>query len=161
MPAIDGEIRITRVFDAPRELVFRAWTDPRILVRWFAPNGCTLEIRELDARPGGVIRYGIKNPNYPDCWCEGAFEEIVPPERLVYSLYLVDEAGHRLSSDAAGKDPEWPEETVVTLTFEDEAGKTRLTLHQNALESVARRTGAYPSWLQMLDHLETELQENP
>lgn len=159
LTGIDGQICITRVFDAPRELVFRAWTDPEILARWYAPNGCTLTIREIEVRPGGVVFYGIKNPSHPDCWCRGVFEEVVPPERIAFTLGLVDEEGRPLPEGGSAKDPEWPDETTITVIFEEEGGRTRITLHQNALESVARRTGAYPSWLQMLDRLEQELKE--
>lgn len=151
------DVLITRTFDAPREMVFRAWTDPEVLARWYAPQGCTLEIRKMEVREGGTLHTCIRNPEYPDCWCVGTFLEIKAPERISYTLALADEAGQRMTSEAVGKDPDWPDETTVTVTFEEEAGKTHLTLHQNAREAVAKRTGAYPSWLQMLDRLEEVL----
>lgn len=155
--ATDREILITRTFDAPRELVFRAWSDPEHLVRWFAPHGCKLVIHEFDFTPGGVIRHSITSPEGHRCMCKAIYREIVKPERIVYSISFCDKDGNFLEPSQVGADPEWPRETVVTVTFEEHEQKTKLTLHQTALESVARRTGAYPSWLQMFDRLSEEL----
>ncbi len=153
----DREVFITRLLDAPRELVFAAWTDPAQLAEWFAPHGCSITIAELDVRVGGALRWGIVTPDGSVCLCAGTYREVIAPDRLVFSMALVDEQGHRISSAEAGKESGWPSETVVTVTFEGESGKTRLTLRQTVLESIAKRTGAYPSWLQMLDRLEARL----
>jgi len=90
-PAQDRQLVITRVFDAPRELVFKAWTDPEHLERWYAPKGCTTTIRKLEFRRGGVFHHCIRNPRVGDCWCKGAYREIVVPERIVYTLAITDE----------------------------------------------------------------------
>lgn len=152
-----GELRISRLFHAPRELVFQAWTDPQHLQRWFAPRSCTVEFRHLDLRPGGTFHSCIRNPQYPDCWVVGVYQEIVAPERLVYTMAMADEQGNRVSSVVAGKESDWPEETRVTVTFTEQDGKTLLTLHQTVSEELAKRTGAYPSWLDMLDRLAEQL----
>jgi uncharacterized protein YndB with AHSA1/START domain len=154
----DREIIITRVFDAPRELVFEAWTNPEHLLQWFAPRGCTIHFAQLALQPGGGFHSCIRTPDFHDCWCQGSYHEIVPPERIVFSMAVADEKGNLVTPVDAGMAPEWPKETTVTVTFEDEAGKTRLTLHQTVSESLAKRTGAYPSWLQMLDRLGELLQ---
>lgn len=154
--ATEREVLITRVFDAPRELVFQAWTDPEHLRRWFAPRGCTVEFPFIDLRQGGEFRSCVRTPDGQDCWCKGTYLEIVAPERIVYSIGMADEHGNPVDS-AAGKDPEWPRETVVTVTFAEHGNQTKLTLHQNVSEEVAKRTGAYPSWLQMLDLLAESL----
>lgn len=151
------QVVITRVFDAPRELVYKAFTDPQHLVRWYAPVGCTIDIVSFDAREGGAFHTCIRSTQHHDCWCKGIFLEVVKPERLVYTMAVADEKGNLVNPIDAGMDPEWPAETVVTVTFEMYEGKTKVTLHQTALESIAKRTGAYPSWLQMLDNLEEEL----
>jgi uncharacterized protein YndB with AHSA1/START domain len=153
----DGFVLITRVFDAPRERVFAAWTAPEHLVRWYAPTGCTVEIYELDLRPGGRFRHRIRNPGSHDCLCTGVYREIVPPDRLVYTLSFADEEGNLIEPVQAGMDPDWPRETTVTVTFADREGKTEVTLRQTVLDSTARRTGAHPSWLDMLDRLAGEL----
>lgn len=156
---VDQEVVITRVFDAPRELVFKAWTDPEHLVHWFAPNGCTIHFREIDLRPGGAFHSCVRIPDGKGCWCAGVYREIVAPERIVFTMAIADEEGNLLGPVEAGMDPDWPRETVVTVTFAEHGGQTRLTLHQTVSESLAKRTGAYPSWLQMLDRLAADLAE--
>jgi uncharacterized protein YndB with AHSA1/START domain len=144
---------IERIFDAPRELVFDAWTKPEYLIQWFAPRGCTIRFVEIDVRPGGRFRSCLHNPSFGECWCVGAYKEIVRPERIVYSLAIADNAGNEIDSAQAGHDANWPRETLVAVTLEDLGGSTRLTLEQNVLESLARQTGAHPGWVQMLDRL--------
>lgn len=146
-------VAITRVFDAPRELVFKAWIVPEHLLRWHAPRGCLLTIRSIDVRPGGAFVYGIRSPDGYECGCRGTYREIVEPERLVYTLCRADEFGNVVEPATVGMDPAWPKETVVTVTFADLGGKTQLTLHQTVSESLAKRTGAHPGWVQMLDRL--------
>jgi uncharacterized protein YndB with AHSA1/START domain len=147
-------VEITRVFDAPRSLVFRAWTDAEHLERWYAPQGCSTPFCAMDPRVGGVVHICIRSPEGLDCWCAGTILEFVPPERLVYTLSFSDPDGNLVDTPPPiGDHSGWPRATVVTLTFEDLDRKTRLTLHQSVLESLARRTGAYPSWLSMLDRL--------
>jgi uncharacterized protein YndB with AHSA1/START domain len=157
MPAriADGAraIRIERRFDAPRELVFDAWTRPELLLQWYAPHGCTILFVELDVRPGGRFHSCIHNPSFGDCWCVGVYKEIVRPERIAYTMATADSAGNVIEPAQAGHDPRWPRETLVTVTLADVRGSTLLTLEQNVLESLAKQTGAHPSWLQMLDRL--------
>ncbi|HKR33564.1 MAG TPA: SRPBCC domain-containing protein [Steroidobacteraceae bacterium] len=148
-----GAVRIERVFAAPRELVFEAWTKPEYLLQWYAPRGCTIRFEAIDVRPGGRFHSCIHNPAFGDCWCVGVYREIVRPERIVYTLATADSAGNEIEPAKAGHDPRWPRETLVTVTFEDVRGATKLTLEQNVLESLAKHTGAHPSWLEMLDRL--------
>jgi uncharacterized protein YndB with AHSA1/START domain len=95
----------------------------------------------------------INNPSFGDCWCVGVYREVVRPERIVYTLATADSAGSQVEPAQAGHDPRWPRETLVIVTFAEVHGRTRLTLEQNALEWLAKETGAHPSWLQMLDRL--------
>jgi uncharacterized protein YndB with AHSA1/START domain len=157
-PAPDQTVVIGRVFAAPRELVFEAWTKPEYLLRWFAPHGCTFHIERIDVRPGGGFHSCIRDGSF-ECWCVGAYQEIVRPERLVYTLAIADRQGNKVASAAVGHDERWPQETLLTVTFEELDGKTRLTLRQNVSESLARQTGAYPSWLEMLERLDDLLGE--
>jgi len=103
------EIVTTRVFDAPRELVFKMWTDPGHLARWWGPNGFTNTLHELDVRPGGAWRHTMHGPDGVDYKNNCTFIEVEEPERLVYR----HDSGPRF---------------LATVTFEDVAGKTRLTL---------------------------------
>jgi len=153
----DKEVRIERVFNAPRELVFKAWTDPECLERWYAPRGCSIEIRRMEVREGGRLHTCIHTDGIGDCWVKGVYLEVAVPERIKYTMSLSDEYGGEPSESNTGKDPDWPSETTVTVTFEEQDAKTLVTLHQTVSESIARRTGAYPSWIQMMDRLEEQL----
>ena len=81
--------------------------------------------------------------------------EVVRPERIVFTLATADSAGNEIDPVKAGHDPRWPRATVVTVTFVDMHGATKLTLEQNVSEALAKHTGAHPSWLEMLDRLAT------
>jgi uncharacterized protein YndB with AHSA1/START domain len=152
--ATDSEVLIARTIKAPREKVFDAWTEQEQLIKWFAPTGCTISYKQLEAAQGGHYISCVHVPDGKECWCKGAYLELNRPNCLVFSMVVCDEQGREITAIDAGMDPEWPDETIVTVTFEDIAGNTRLTLHQTVSESLAKRTGAYPSWLIMLDNLE-------
>ncbi len=105
----------TRVLDAPRDLVFSAWTDPKHLAQWWGPNGFTTTTHAFEFRPGGVWRFVMHGPDGRDYQNRITFDEIVPPERIVYRH---------------GGDDVEPVQFNTTVTFEDlGAGKTRLTMH--------------------------------
>jgi uncharacterized protein YndB with AHSA1/START domain len=150
-------VTITRRIDAPRELVFRMWADPKLLARWYAPRRCKIEVLAFDFRVGGTFRHRIREPDGTGCLCAAVFEEIVAPERIVYSLFFCNERGEFVAARDTGADADWPDRTTVTVTFTEDAGTTTLTLHQTVPESVAKRTGAYPSWIEMLERLAEQL----
>jgi uncharacterized protein YndB with AHSA1/START domain len=110
------ELMLTRLINAPREKVYRAWTDPEILKQWFAPQPYTTPVAELDVRPGGSAYIVMRGPDGKDLPNRGVYLEVVPNERLV-------------STDAYVKAWEPSEKPFMTLilTFEDEGGKTRYT----------------------------------
>jgi uncharacterized protein YndB with AHSA1/START domain len=120
----DREITVTRVFDAPREMVFEAWTDPEQVVQWWGPFGFTTTIHEMDVRPGGVWRFVMHGPDGTDYNNHVVFEEVVRPERLVYRH--------------GGGEENDVKEFHVTVTFDEDDDKTRLTLRLVA-ESPAER----------------------
>lgn len=155
--AREQEVHIMRLVAAPREQVFKAWTDPASLARWFAPHGCTIHFASIDVRQGGGFHSCINNPKFGACWCKGAYHELVAPERIVFSMSIADEQGNLVEPQSAGHDGAWPATTVVTVTFAEQAGKTLLTLRQNVSEALAKKTGAHPSWLEMLDRLAGEV----
>lgn len=156
--AAEPEVLIERTFDAPREAVFRAWTDPKSLARWYAPQGCSIEFHTLEVRSGGRFHSCIVIPGGKRCWCRGEYLEVVAPQRIVYTMEVSDEQGGAADPVAMGMDPAWPKTTTLTVSFlEEGAGRTKLTLHQTVGRALAERTGAYPSWLSMLDLLAAEL----
>lgn len=156
-PPDDREILITRTFEAPRGLVWQAWTDPQHLKHWHAPRGCDIHFARFDFREGGGFHSCISNPSFGECWCVAVYQQIVEPERIVYTMAIADAEGALIDPAKAGHDPEWPAETTVELTFAEHENGTLLTLRQNVSETLARRTGAYPSWLEMLDRLGEDL----
>jgi len=136
----DRELVITRVFDAPRGLVFKAWTQPEHLMRWWGPHGFTVLKCEMDLRAGGGWYVHMRSAHGSEDRQRGVFREILQPERLVFTYAFEDENGTR------------GHETIVTVTFADAAGKTRLTLRQGIFESVAMRDDHVRGWGEALDH---------
>ena len=157
--AASRQVTITRTFEAPRELVFRMWSSPEFLTRWYAPRRCRLEVLHFDFREGGEFRYRIREPDGSGCLCSSIFTQIAAPERIVYTLCFSDEQGRFVTAKSVGADADWPDRTTVTVTFVEENGRTTMTIHQTVPESVAKRTGAYPSWVEMLERLSEELPE--
>jgi uncharacterized protein YndB with AHSA1/START domain len=142
----EREITITRVFDAPRALVFKAWTDPKHLVQWWGPKGFTNPVCEIDARAGGTLRIHMRGPDgnvYP---MKGVIREIIAPERLVFTNIAVDASGNHLL------------EGLTTVVFAEEGGKTKMTLHSRAAAVVemaaAYLQGMAMGWTQSIDKLE-------
>jgi len=116
---------LTRTFDAPRDLVWAAWTERDHLMRWFGPKGFTTSAATLDIRPGGIFHYCMRSPDGHEMWGKWTFREIVKPERLVVIVSFSDAKGgvtrHPMSAT-------WPLETISTTTFTERDGKTMLTL---------------------------------
>jgi uncharacterized protein YndB with AHSA1/START domain len=144
------ELTLARVFDAPRERVWAAWTDASLLAQWWGPNGFTAPVCEVDARPGGAILvhmsgYGHVNP------MKGVFKEVVKPERLVFT--------NNAFADLSAASPN--SESLTTVTFNDLGGKTEVTLHTGVLRAapeVAQYLGGMESsWTQMMDKLAASL----
>jgi uncharacterized protein YndB with AHSA1/START domain len=115
-PTADRELVLTRLIDAPREKLYRAWTDPKLLTQWFAPLPYTTPRAELDVRPGGANLVVMRSPDGNEFPNRGIYLEVVPNERLVFTDAYT----------AAWQPSEKPFMTVI-LTFADEAGKTRYT----------------------------------
>ena len=145
----DREIVITRVLNAPRELVFQAWTDPEHLIKWWGPRGFTNTFQEINIKPGGVWRFIMHGPDGTDYLNTIIFEKVVEPELLVYS-----------HSENGAEDN--PSSFHVTVTFEAQGNKTNLTMYSlfktaEARDLVVREYGAIEGGNQTLDRLEEEL----
>lgn len=153
----DREIVITRVFDAPRELVFGAWTQPEHLLRWWAPRGCTTPYCTVDLRVGGKFHFCMRMPDGKDIWGIGIFREIVAPERIVYTDSFADAEGNPVPPSRYGMSLGHPAETLVTVTFAEQRGKTKLTLRHAIPGQVLEREGTEQGWNQMLENLERHL----
>lgn len=155
-----NEVFIEETFNASIEKVFDAWTNPEKLIKWYAPDGCSIHFKKIEIEIGGKFHSCISNPQYGDCWCIGEYKEIVPNSKIVFTLINADEDGNPISPADIGMDPEWPGETLVTVTLTEESGKTKLQLRQTVLQELAKKTGAYPSWLQMLSNMQRLLNQS-
>jgi uncharacterized protein YndB with AHSA1/START domain len=148
---LEREVIITRIFDAPRSLVFRAWTDPKQIKRWWGPKGFTNPVCELDVRVGGAWRIVMRGPNGVDYPGGGVYREIVEPERLVFTNIAEDQEGNKLLDG------------LTTVTFAEQGGKTKLTLQTRAVALVAGAEayleGMEAGWTQSLERLEEEFRE--
>ena len=132
------ELAITRVFEAPRELVFKFWTDPKHVANWWGPHVFTTKIYEMDVKPGGRWHYAMRGPDGNDYPFDGVYVEVVEPERLVFDGTIHGSPEQRV----------WTE-----VTFAKQGGKTNLTVRQvYSFESAATR-GAPIGWNQQLDRL--------
>lgn len=123
---------LTRALNAPRELVFKAFTEPERLMHWWAPKGFTMRSGTLDLRPGGVFHYCQVSPSGHEMWGKFVYREVVPPERLVYVNSFSDEQGNTVRAPFS---PTWPLEILSTVTFAEQDGKTTLTLRGVALNA--------------------------
>ena len=144
----DREIAATRVFDAPRELVWKVWTDPVHIAKWWGPNGFTTTTYSMELKPGGVWRYVMHGPDGRDNQNKVTYLEVVEPERLVYEL-------------GGGEDVK-PVSHHVTVTFADLGGKTRIDMRMvfasaEARTQVIETYGAFEGLKQHLDRLEAYL----
>jgi uncharacterized protein YndB with AHSA1/START domain len=141
----EREIIITRVYDAPRELVFSAWIEPQRLARWWGPKVFTNPVCEVDARVGGAWRIVMRGPDGSDYPCGGVYREIVKPERLVFTNVAVDKAGNPIIDG------------LTIVTFAEENGKTKLTLKTRGTAMVdyaaAYLQGMEAGWTQSLEKL--------
>ena len=139
------DVTLTRVFDAPPELVWMAWTDPRHLAQWWGPKSFTNPVCELDLRQGGAIRIDMRAPDGTIYPMTGTFEEIIPPERLVFTSVARDTNGNPLL------------EGRNVVTFEDIGGKTRVTVRSRAvgIAPIAPQmlAGMEAGWTQSLQKL--------
>ena len=159
-PANENEVFIEETFNAGIESVFDAWTDPDKLMKWYAPDGCTIRFKNLDIKPVGKFHSCISNPQYGDCWCIGEYREIVASTKIVFTLINADESGNPVNPADIGMDPDWPGVTLVTVMLTEEKGKTKLQLRQTVIQELAQRTGAYTGWLQMLNNIQKLLKSN-
>lgn len=147
---MDNELIIKRIFDAPRELVFRAWTDPTLIAKWWGPTYFTIPTCEVDARLGGrlyIVMHGPKGSDFDiDMPIKGYFHEFVPPSRLVFN------------TDAVEDDKGVPQlQVLCTVSFAELGGQTEMTLHLVLQSfnpaSAAAWAGAETGWNQSLDKL--------
>jgi uncharacterized protein YndB with AHSA1/START domain len=134
----EGELVITRVLAAPRDLVFTMWTEREHAIRWWGPKDFTTELLDLDVTPGGAWRACMRAPDGTDYWQHGVFREVAAPERLVFTFIW---------------DAQPEQEMLVTLTFTERDGKTEMSFRQAPFDSVESRDSHAEGWNECFDRL--------
>jgi uncharacterized protein YndB with AHSA1/START domain len=142
----NDELRITRAFAAPRDLVFELWSKPEHLKRWMGPEGFDCPVAEVDFRVGGRYRGLIRSEEYGDSWYSGVYREIEPHERLVFTFTWNN------TGPSAGR------ETLVTITFEEAAGRTLMTFHQAPFADLGARDRHVGGWTSAFDKIAAYLE---
>ena len=143
-----GELVMTRVYPAPRALVFRAWTEAEHFARWFGPHGTDLPVCRLDARPGGSLHFCHSHADGLVVWVAGEFHEVAPPERLSFGTWFSDESGGRVER------PGFNLESTITVTLDEHPHGTRVTIRQTGLLS---DQGEVQGWTETLERLAEHL----
>jgi uncharacterized protein YndB with AHSA1/START domain len=139
---MDRELVITRVIDAPRILVFRAWTQPEHVVRWWGPHGFTATHCEMDVRVGGAYRVCMRSTDGTEYCKRGVYREIVEPERVVFT-FRWENPGNGMPQH----------ELLTTVTFAEQGTQTRLMLRQTLFETAEQRDSHRTGWVSTLQRL--------
>jgi uncharacterized protein YndB with AHSA1/START domain len=143
---------ITRIFDAPRALVWKAWTEPQYMMQWWGPKGFTAPVCKIDFRVGGKFLCCMKSPDGQEGWNGGEYHEIVPHEKIVYSLYFADSQGNKVDPAQLGIEHEAIEDARDVVIFEDFGnGQTKLTFIGNETMENAKNSGQVEGMNQSLD----------
>jgi uncharacterized protein YndB with AHSA1/START domain len=144
---------VTRVFDAPRELVWKAWTEPKYVMQWWGPKGFTAPFCQIDFRVGGKFLCCMRAPDGKEFWNGGEYHEIVLHEKIVYSMHFSDAEGNKVEPAHYGiKQHEAIDDVHDVITFEDLGnGRTKLTLIGNESMESAKNSGEVEGWNQILD----------
>lgn len=138
-------LSITRIFDAPRHVVFEAWTKTEHLKNWFSPRDFNILKLQSDCRPGGAWLSRMESPKYGAEQMSGIYREVVPNEKLIFTHAWDHEDGKP------------SHETLITVTFADKDEKTLVNFHQAIFESEKSRDGHNDGWTQFFDHLDEYL----
>ena len=143
---------ITRVFDAPRALVWKAWTDPQYVMQWWGPKGFTAPFCRIDFRVGGKFLCCMKSPDGQEGWNGGEYYEIVLHEKIVYSMYFCDAKGNKIDPATYGIEHEAIDDARDVVIFEDFGnGQTKVTLIGNETMEDAKSSGQLEGWNEILD----------
>lgn len=141
-PPAERTLVIKRTFDAPRDLVWRVWSDPEQAKQWWGPHGFTAPVVELDTRPGGKWRAMMRSSDGKELWQHGVYREIVPPEKVSFTFNWDEQPDH---------------EMLVTVTFVERGKKTEMTLEQSVFNSKEDRDGHEGGWSQSLERFASYL----
>ncbi len=151
------ELVIERIFDAPRERVWKAWTDPEQMMRWWGPENFTAPVCKIDFRVGSKYHFCMRSPDSREYWSTGIYREIVPNRKIVYTDSFADEKGNVVSADYYGMSSDFPKELLVTVTLEDMGGKTKQILKHKGFPPGRHMDDARDGWSTSFDKLARSL----
>ncbi len=157
--ATQKELVIARFFNAPRLRVWKAWTEPDRMMRWWGPKGFTCPVCKTDFRIGGRYHSAMLSPDGKYYWSTGVYREIVPLEKIVDTDSFSDEKGNVVPATHYGMSEDFPLELLVTVTLEEQNGKTRLTLQHLGFPSAKDMEDARQGWSESFDKLEAYLED--
>ena len=152
------KIVLTRTFDAPRALVWAAWTRPEQLTRWWGPEGFSSPVCQVDLRVGGKYLFCMRSPDGKDYWSTGVYREIVEPERLIYTDNFADEKGNVVPASYYGMGDDWQADFLVTITLQEHQGRTTLTLEHVGLPEGEHSQMAAAGWNGSFDKMARALE---
>lgn len=148
---------ITRTFDSSLKNVWKAWTEPENVKKWWGPNGYTAPVVKIDLKEGGSSLYCMRSPEGVDIWSVGTFKEIIPMEKIVSTDSFADSEGNVVPASYYEMTGDWPLELNVTVTFEEFDGKTKFTLQHQGFPDGENRYLAEQGWTESLDKLDAYL----
>ncbi len=152
----EPELTITRIFDAPRERIWQEWSDPDRIKNWWGPKDFTAPFVEIDFRVGGINLSCMRGPDGKDTWSIGVYREIIPLEKIVVTDNFADDHGKVVPPSYYGMPGDKPFDAVIIVTFEDQDGKTKLTLRHLGLPPDTIKD-AEAGWSTSLDKLAANL----
>lgn len=153
------ELVITRIFDAPRKLVWKAWTDIDLFQKWWGPKDFTCPVSKMDFRVGGHYLHCMRGPDGQEYWSTGIYKEIVTMEKIVCTDSFADAQGNKVSASEMGMPgDDWPNELQVTVTFEDLGARTKMTLRHVGIPEGVMNEMTNAGWNQSFDKLSAALQ---
>jgi len=143
------QIKVSRTFDAPLEMLWKAWTEPEHFMKWYGPKGFTAPTCEIDLREGGRHLWSMQSPDGRQMYFTGSYKEVKPMERLVYTDGMSDAEGNLMTAEMMGMPEGMPVTMDVTVTFKYADGKTTVTVSH-----IGQGEGAGTGWEQAFDKLE-------
>lgn len=154
------ELTITRIFDAPREKVWQAWTSPEEIKKWWGPKYFTAPVSKIDLRVGGKYLSCMRGPDGKDYWSTGVYREVVPMERIVVTDSFADEKGNVVPASHYGMTGDFPLELLVTVTFEELGTKTKMVLRHEGIPLGMMREMTETGWSESFDKLAENIAAN-
>lgn len=149
---------IERIFEASREKVWEAWTNPEMMKKWWGPKDFSAPFIQIDLRVGGKYLFCMRGAATPggaeqDFWSTGVYKEIIKPEKLVMTDSFSDEKGNAIPASQYGMAGDWPLELLVTVLFKEQGNKTKITLEHKGMPADQNRELARQGWNQSFDKL--------